>query len=791
VAEGTTITTDQREIQVDAPLVLSTYTVRLAASTDTTYTVTIALFEGSTNIRNTQLGGFVKGGDAAVFYLQVDVPLETIYYTLPVEESGGHFAPPPEPEPQPEPEPEPGGGLTPLDFLASCEKPTGYGPYGNDISTWMHDAFGILLAKRLGVEPYQPAVSELGRYTSAGSDDESLYRAYLAALAIGQGSGFDAAGPQLQSQYMRIRALEALGQSVQDASLAAKVVAGADGSGNQNPDGGFEAVPIGSDLYQLDGFERQRSCVWRTAMAIYLLTRLAPGQYDDEVSMAATYLASAQNPDGGWGYEEGRPSDMRQTWFAVQGLLWAGRQVPANTAEWVLSCQNPDGGFGDRPGWDSRLEATLYAVDILASMGRDSSPAATGQRERPSWFDDPDMKVYYYATQTYAGNYPGARDFVSLAVDAAQRQGISLISGKYGYKIDLTEQGNDFASTWGIPVECAVGDEVYTFKLQYNGWRWHDHSLVYIHRDGDSGPYAPYRRGTTVGNTFDEFARSNAGYLQHGVNGYQLYDSFNPFGAIDVLDASIDVGGYNAFVASGIYSRDFVRQMPWLEKYLGHLVPLSQYDNHHTFENGIGYAARHVGFFIAKNGGWDGFWDAVQNGRTGIVFSSGVIWGSRDVIDWARAHGVSTRPLISACSAPIVESISDLWGKYSWETWQGGIAIRVWGSVTEVRIDGEPQQIEWHTKEECSSDSGKPAKYLTDYGIVQRPDLTSGQHVIEVVYTEGGEAKTEKWIIDPQAAPKPLGIFSPYAYPASSRFPFILAAAGVAAIIVARRRKLL
>jgi len=120
----------------------------------------------------------------------------------------------------------------------------------------------------------------------------------------------------------------------------------------QNPDGGFGWMPG-------DGWSEPL----RTYLAVSALEVLG-GLDDINLTGVIEYLERQQNPWSGdfWG-------NVAQTYAALHTLsiLGALDSIDAQlAANYLIGCQNPDGGFGewDRDTWSS-LESTYYSIHGL------------------------------------------------------------------------------------------------------------------------------------------------------------------------------------------------------------------------------------------------------------------------------------------------------------------------------------------------------------------------------------------------------------------------------------------
>jgi hypothetical protein len=199
-------------------------------------------------------------------------------------------------------------GNTPTDFIASMAKTDGgYGPYGNDISTWYHDAHAGSALAILGIVPPPEFISKLQAHLSASPHQRfsvplSEYRdPILSALVdLGQspssGLSIDLS-TNLWDIYHTWHAKKICGEGeliFTSGELIPILISGAGGNGNQNPDGGFERDPVGTTLHNKVaygsgvGFFPQRSCVWRTAAALRILDDHNPDTFG--INNAISYL---------------------------------------------------------------------------------------------------------------------------------------------------------------------------------------------------------------------------------------------------------------------------------------------------------------------------------------------------------------------------------------------------------------------------------------------------------------------------------------------------------------------
>ena len=114
----------------------------------------------------------------------------------------------------------------------------------------------------------------------------------------------------------------------------------------QNPDGGW-------------GFDREfLSNPMDTALAIFALDGFG---FELEVQAGRAWLEANAAPAGGWGMVAAGAPRVASTAAALNALPQTASSVPAALA-WLASKQNPDGGFGESP---STAHATALAVSAF------------------------------------------------------------------------------------------------------------------------------------------------------------------------------------------------------------------------------------------------------------------------------------------------------------------------------------------------------------------------------------------------------------------------------------------
>lgn len=105
-----------------------------------------------------------------------------------------------------------------------------------------------------------------------------------------------------------------------------------------------------------------------TAMALQALAALAPSTANSQAAdHALGFLADAQNPDGGFGYITGGPTDPNSTALVIQGLV--ARGVDPTSADWIRIEAGP---------YDSLLAWQIGCDADAADIGAFSSPYSSG-----------------------------------------------------------------------------------------------------------------------------------------------------------------------------------------------------------------------------------------------------------------------------------------------------------------------------------------------------------------------------------------------------------------------------
>lgn len=113
----------------------------------------------------------------------------------------------------------------------------------------------------------------------------------------------------------------------------------------------------------------------RTAFAIRALVAGLKPLEEPTVERALTWIISVRNPDGGWGYRPGTPSEVAPTCFSLLALLDAKSAITdrfdtaiASSLGFLVQRQARDGSFGT-PG-PLQAAHTIYAILTLQAARR-------------------------------------------------------------------------------------------------------------------------------------------------------------------------------------------------------------------------------------------------------------------------------------------------------------------------------------------------------------------------------------------------------------------------------------
>ncbi|MFD5914465.1 prenyltransferase/squalene oxidase repeat-containing protein [Streptomyces massasporeus] len=202
------------------------------------------------------------------------------------------------------------------------------------------------------------------------------------------------------------------------------------------------------------------------------LWALSAGAFEDDAparARIAEWLAgSIQNPDGGFGYWEGRASDMVSTCSAAEILHRTGGESATgflrDIADYVATCETAPGRYANVPGGPATLRSTLQALRALhRGVGADGThvtEALARHRVRGGGFANeghrvPDLLSTYEAVL--------AADVFGLGWDAAHLtkflDSVRTAEGGFAWTPLMAMSGGPLADCLGRRLELRLSSE--------------------------------------------------------------------------------------------------------------------------------------------------------------------------------------------------------------------------------------------------------------------------------------------------------------------------------------------
>jgi energy-coupling factor transport system substrate-specific component len=160
-----------------------------------------------------------------------------------------------------------------------------------------------------------------------------------------------------------------------------------------------------------------------TAFAIIALRAAGHSPQFAPVREAAGWIERQQNGDGSFGFAgRGSAGDVDDTAAALQALVDAGARVTrvlGAATSFLARAQNLDGGFPQQPGGESNAQSTAWAVQGLIAAGRDpGSLRRRGSRSPLGYIESllaPGGSVRYSRTSTQTPVWVTAQALAALS----------------------------------------------------------------------------------------------------------------------------------------------------------------------------------------------------------------------------------------------------------------------------------------------------------------------------------------------------------------------------------------
>jgi energy-coupling factor transport system substrate-specific component len=112
-----------------------------------------------------------------------------------------------------------------------------------------------------------------------------------------------------------------------------------------------------------------------TAFGLFALRAEGHSPREPLVQAAGAWIARQEDSDGGFSFAaRGSGSEVDDTAAAVEAMVAAGRRTHAvlgRAVSYIAHAQNPDGGFPQQPGGESNAQSTAWAIQGLVAAGSD------------------------------------------------------------------------------------------------------------------------------------------------------------------------------------------------------------------------------------------------------------------------------------------------------------------------------------------------------------------------------------------------------------------------------------
>ncbi len=151
-----------------------------------------------------------------------------------------------------------------------------------------------------------------------------------------------------------------------------------------------------------------------TAFAIIALRSTGGG-----VESSVSWLAGAQNGDGGWGDDPGSPSTADGTGAAMQAI--PGSDAARHGLAYLKGAQRPNGGFALGGSGGVNSQSTAWAVQGMIAVGTDPASVATGGKSPLEYLatqQQPDGHYRYSASSDQTPVWVTGQVLVAAAGDA-------------------------------------------------------------------------------------------------------------------------------------------------------------------------------------------------------------------------------------------------------------------------------------------------------------------------------------------------------------------------------------
>lgn len=471
---------------------------------------------------------------------------------------------------------------------------------------------------------------------------------------------------------------------------------------------------------------------------------------DQEISdkdKLVLWLKSCQDKDGGFKHQPepllARKTDIIYTWAGIRALQILGYK-PENIKsciDFILSLQNKDGGFGNKPGLASTPMSTFYAIDALNYLNAlpelQKSFRALKIKEVRKNFKG--KKVFTVQFQSIGNGSPKEAVFLAklLKID---------LWGAKNAPAGWISEAQRVADNSGVNVHFFVSDEPYNKNIIIPGMGSFSHILDYYSEKGKEISFPGE-------GTWQELSEKYFQPLLQSGGGLILQLNKNEPVVRILLDESIDNGGYTC-ISTHHFDQNFAFWMPYLFDYSNRLPMVCLQDAH----------------------GIESWWWANS------LFKERSLFISKDASFKSMSEAIRLNNIVSVRHDTITENKTRMMGadksvrkfifdhEKEWRWWneKGETDELPWGIITEIFPDdkfeaGRPEKgvairirclyktrqqvlLEPVTDIEELIIDGKKVipeffesknpygRWLEAYYLVNIPDITGGQHNVEVKF---------------------------------------------------------
>ena len=440
------------------------------------------------------------------------------------------------------------------------------------------------------------------------------------------------------------------------------------------------------------------------------------------------FIGNHRNSDGAYAGCPGLDSDVRYTYYAVQMLQELGYD-PQDTESllcWLTSLQNADGGFGDRPGWTSRTESTNYALSCFSILDT-KAPQTSSAPIRPGEdFEAMGLQIYRAEFEAPGIGLPGE------IIDYRHKLGIHLVALKSS--ATFAAEARNVGEELGSGQLILISPEEYGVRYEIPGYGFMYHISEFVGVVGHSYGHRYFGAGNWP--TYEEFKVKGIASVHDG-GGLFFSDFLKPFDVYDmIVSDSIDsCESYDLF-APVVGVQDALLSNPEFRKYIGQVPLIVNTDSHYDSWRMIGRTNVASTLYLARNGSWEGFLEAVQLNRLASIMRDqrGVtiyarpdltkfLYGTIDLWSWWGKPSTLSYPFLT-------------YGQYSERLFNDSdihLVVRSSRQIASVTLDNTTLHLEQHKPDGLSS------------ATIAKLTISPGPHEVRIFVVDKELLRVEKF----------------------------------------------